>query len=131
MAMGLLDSLKKRRKKCDDKEEEPKLEDLREAINKSMGARTNDPKQSPVFKFIVKWEKLGNSWLRHLTPRDSQTLEKNLSPLEKRFISLLGGLLAHKKTKTENPILKIKRPWPPPPCDCGIEQTAPFATAPK
>lgn len=63
--MGLLGGLKKRRN-CDEKEEEPTLEDLNEAIDKSYVFRAKDPKDAPISKFLNKWEKLGKSWLHRL-----------------------------------------------------------------
>jgi hypothetical protein len=41
--------------------------------------------------------KIGKSWLRRLISHDPQTLGKQLSPLEKRFISFFGALLFHSK----------------------------------
>jgi hypothetical protein len=90
--MGLLGNLKKRRD-CDEKEEEPKLEDLHEAINKSISSKITDPDNLPISKFMKKWEKLGKSWLRRLICHDLQSpLGKQLLPKKKPFISLLAWL---------------------------------------
>jgi hypothetical protein len=51
--MGLLGNLKKRQN-CDEKEEEPKLEDLHEAINKSISSNITDPNNLPISKFMKK-----------------------------------------------------------------------------
>jgi hypothetical protein len=82
--MRLLGGLKKRRN-CDDKEEEPKLEDLREAIAKTTSSK-------PFSKFLNKWEKLGTGWPRRLVCHDLQT-PLELLPKEKGFIFQLAGLL--------------------------------------
>jgi hypothetical protein len=97
--MGLLGGLKKRRN-CDEKEEEPTLEDLNEAIDKSYVFRAKDPKDAPISKFLNKWEKLGKSWLHRLICHDLQSpLGKQLLPKEKRFILLLAALLAPNNKK--------------------------------